>query len=444
MKAVPLGAGIAAAAAMGVAGLPAARAAGPSNPPGAAGATLRLDTKALDIDALRRMGLKYIPTPVVFGPDKPSSVRKEPSYRGTPRYATLHVGNGPRSEYILVLDEPDASDSRLFADLNRNGDLTDDGTGEWKSKTEKDGRVSYGDTTLLFRASWGTPRKETSSGPYTIAFYHSGGSDRVFMRRETARVGTITFAGAPQDVILMENDADAVFDKPLGDDGKPANGGPATRPVWLMIGGQLVDIRGPFVLGRNNYEAKVTADGSRITLAPTTRALISPPPPPAPTLLAVGRPAPDFAADTPDGGKVRLADLRGKVVILDFWATWCGPCQASMPHIERVHQEVKGQDVAVLAVCVADERPAFDRWVTENQSRYTFRLAYDPAGRDPAKSISRNLFGVSGIPTTFVIDREGKVAAAIVGFSGPTDDRVEQALRALGVKAGAVQASASR
>jgi peroxiredoxin len=394
---------------------------------------LTLDTSALNQEGMRKLALKYFPVEIVFTSKKPNGIIKEPSYRGIPKYATIRVGNGPKSIYILALDEPNPDDSRFFVDLDRNGDLTDDGDGSWGSKTENEGRIQYGRRTYTFRASWGTKTRETSSGPYSLAFYHTGGSDRVWMYRETARVGKVTLNGQTHDVLLIENDSDAIYHKPLDDEGNPVGGGPMSRPVWMVLGGRVYDIRGPFVMARRNYEARVTPDGSKLTLSPTTRALIAPPAPKPPTLLAVGAMAPDFTVDTPDGGNLKLSHFRGKIVILDFWATWCGPCQASMPHMQKIYESTKDQEVVVLGVCVADERTAFDRWFASNKAKYTFTLAFDPAGRDAEKSIARNLYGISGIPTTFVIDKTGKVAASIVGFGGVDDKRIEAALEKLGV-----------
>jgi peroxiredoxin/outer membrane lipoprotein-sorting protein len=162
-----------------------------------------------------------------------------------------------------------------------------------------------------------------------------------------------------------------------------------------------------------------------------------------PTLLAVGTPAPDFQVTESDGKVVHLSDFKGKTVILDFWATWCGPCQASMPHLESVYKQVQGQNVAVLGVCVWDQKTAYDQWVKANiGTKYTFPVAYDPAGRGP-KSIAGSLYKVVGIPTQYVIDKNGKVAAASIGYNGDTDHRLEANLSKMGVDVPAPQTTAS-
>ncbi len=151
-----------------------------------------------------------------------------------------------------------------------------------------------------------------------------------------------------------------------------------------------------------------------------------------PKLLADGTIAPDFTCIGSDGKPMKLSDLRGKTVILDFWATWCGPCQASMPHLDRIYKQVKDKDVVVLALCVRDDKAPYEAWRLAKKNTYSFPVAFDPAGKT-GKSEPYTLYKVSLIPTQYVIDKEGKIAAGSLGYGGEDDHRLEIALAKLGV-----------
>ncbi len=148
-------------------------------------------------------------------------------------------------------------------------------------------------------------------------------------------------------------------------------------------------------------------------------------------LLRIGSPAPDFSAVTANGTTVHLSDFKGKVVVLDFWATWCVPCQRSLPHLQKVYTEVKDKGVAVLGLCVWDERKEYDKWVAAKKSAYTFPTAFDPAGRAD-NNIAKKLYLVNSIPTQYVIDKDGKIAAAFVGYEEGSHS-LEDALKKLHV-----------
>ena len=177
---------------------------------------------------------------------------------------------------------------------------------------------------------------------------------------------------------------------------------------------------------------KLTAEDlpSRIYTAEETK----PKAPPAKVeMIKVGAPAPDFAATDLDGKTVKVSDFRGKVIILDFWAPWCGPCIASMPHTQQVAEQYKDQGVVVLASCTADSRANFERWVKANQAKYPNMIfSHDPLEKSDDRA-ARKLYGVGGIPQQFIIDREGKIAALVTGYL-KGEVILDAALAAAGVK----------
>src|SRR4029079_4187876 len=105
-----------------------------------------------------------------------------------------------------------------------------------------------------------------------------------------------------------------------------------------------------------------------------------------------------------------LASLKGKVVLLDFWATWCGPCRKEMPTMEKIHQELKGQGLVVLGLDVGEDRETVEKFLRTEKVSYPIVLT---KGSDVDLS-----FEVSAYPTYVLIDREGKIAAVQVGSAG--------------------------
>ncbi len=252
--------------------------------------------------------------------------------------------------------------------------------------------------------------------------------------------GKEIWEGRSYQLIAWEYKSDTDF----GQAAKKAPGGVVIETDKLFVGADNLVYRvedasnigdsGSRSLRNVKVNASLTAASFKFTLPPSavgTKATAIAALPPSTPLLAVGTSAPDFAATTPDGKQVHLSDFKGKTVVLDFWSTWCPPCQRSMPHLEKVYQSVKDKNVAVLGVCVWDDKPAYDKWVAAKKNTYHFPTAFDPAGHG-AGSIASKLYQVSGIPTQYVIDKDGKIAASTVGYNENGTD-LEDALKAQGV-----------
>lgn len=149
--------------------------------------------------------------------------------------------------------------------------------------------------------------------------------------------------------------------------------------------------------------------------------------------LKAGQAAPDFTTIDIDGNEVKISDYRGKVIVLDFWATWCGPCMKAMPHLQQVATDYKDQGVVVLGSGTRDTRAAFEKWMGINGEKYPDIVwSMDPAERGSERA-SRALYGVAGIPTQFIIGRDGVIVEVTVGYL-PGEVLVDAALAKAGIE----------
>jgi peroxiredoxin len=120
-----------------------------------------------------------------------------------------------------------------------------------------------------------------------------------------------------------------------------------------------------------------------------------------------GERPPEFSGRTADGQTVSLAGLRGKVVLVNFWATWCVECRPEMPMFEQLHRDFVRDGLAILGVNVREGEKAIRDYARE--LGLTFPLVLDPKGE-----ISR-AYGVIGLPTTFLVGRDGRAVARAIG-----------------------------
>jgi thiol-disulfide isomerase/thioredoxin len=129
----------------------------------------------------------------------------------------------------------------------------------------------------------------------------------------------------------------------------------------------------------------------------------------------------DFSLESLDGKMVSLSSYKGKVVLLSFWATWCGPCKQEMPAMEKLYQKLKGQGFEVLAVDMMEDKATVSAFVKTNG--YTFPVLLDKTGEVGGNG----MYAARAIPTNYIVDKAGKIVGRKIGIDGPawtSDERV--------------------
>jgi peroxiredoxin len=131
----------------------------------------------------------------------------------------------------------------------------------------------------------------------------------------------------------------------------------------------------------------------------------------------------DFTLEDMHGSKVRLSDFKGKAILLNYWATWCGPCKVEIPIFNELYAEYKDRGLVILGVSVDDDRPTLQEFVKRTPMTYPVLLA---AGQEDVLEAAGPVFGY---PTSFYIDRTGAVCGRHVGLA--TKESFEKAIKGL-------------
>jgi len=138
---------------------------------------------------------------------------------------------------------------------------------------------------------------------------------------------------------------------------------------------------------------------------------------------AAGRPrAPDFELEALNGGLIRLSDLQGKVVLIDFWATWCGPCRMQIPHLKQLYADWNGRGLEILGLSVDEREDVVRAFINNTGIEYPTCMS--------TAEVVRNFGSFQSIPTAFLIDRQGNIAMQYTGLQSKhtLESAIEQLL----------------
>ena len=137
------------------------------------------------------------------------------------------------------------------------------------------------------------------------------------------------------------------------------------------------------------------------------------------------RPAPALKLPDLDGSPHDLAKLKGKVVLINFWATWCPPCRREMPSMERLSQALAGEAFTVLAVDVGEDAETIEAFTSQFDATPTFPILLD------TRSHAMQAWQVAGLPTTFLVDKQGRIVASAIGGREFEHPEIVRAIREL-------------
>jgi len=144
---------------------------------------------------------------------------------------------------------------------------------------------------------------------------------------------------------------------------------------------------------------------------------------PARAAVRVQQPAPDFTLQRAEGGNLRLAEQRGQVVLINFWASWCGPCRVEMPHLNRLHDKYKASGFMVLGVNIDDD----PRHGAATAVRWGLRF---PVLLDASKAVTRT-YDLGAMPSTVLVDRDGRIRHLHRGYRDGLELEYERQIREL-------------
>jgi thiol-disulfide isomerase/thioredoxin len=358
--------------------------------------------------------LGFRPMRLILSPEKPDGIKIVPTNLVAPLYGHLQFGPAEApAAYFLILDEPPGQPSRLFVDANGNGDFTDDPPATWVGKAAK-GTDGASLTNFLggadLRAAYGSEKVSLHLGFCRFDPHDASRPDYVnylFYYTDYARVGDVSVGGQSYKAMLLDEFATGDF--------RPSQGA-SPKVVALLLDlnhdgkfqmrSESFDVSGPFKVGDAVYEVtSLDASGRSLQIIKSSKTVAEPvarvPRPPRQNLSA-GAKSPPFEAKTTDGSAIQFPQsYKGKLVLLDFWATWCPPCRAEIPGVSEAYEKYHNKGFEILGVSLDQANGAEMLAEFTKDNHMAWPEVYDGGYWQAAVA---KTYSIESIPHAFLVD----------------------------------------
>jgi len=338
----------------------------------------------------------YMPIRAAMSATPPRAVKAAPPL-SAPLYGAFTFG---AQSFGFILDEPDGKPSILYVDTNGNGDYTDDAKAQWTAGQNNMFRGTakvklHGvDASLgVYRFDKNDPQRAALKT--TLLYYTDFGYEG--MLNFGGKDLKVAFAGEIEDGMRLWVD-------------RNGNGKSDGRS-------ESISTKAPFNFGGTTFELKVS-DGS-LKVQESSQKVVEIPLPPD---LSVGQPAPKFEAVGMDGKNIQFPEsFKGKIVMLDFWATWCGPCIAELPNVIKAYEKYHDKGFEVLGITLDDKDMADKVKAFTAEHKMPWAQIYEGKGWDI--TIGRT-YGVEAIPFCLLVDGDtGKIIETVRALRGDALDQ---------------------
>ncbi len=306
-------------------------------------------------------------------------------------------------------------ESKIYIDSNNDNDLTNDGDGSWVSRSSRTFNTET-NVSLEYRES-------DDVFSYKVKCYKLNtvvkGKDSVLCYRWNNKSGIINLNNEKYKIALADDNTDGLFNDlnnisfaiDRDQDGK-LNG--STSSAEGYKGNQL------FEFGGTSWAIdSINESGTKIVLKESEKKAPDKP------YLSPGNKSPNFSFISHSGKKISLEKMKGKVVLVDFWATWCGPCIRMAPEIQQLYNELEGPNFVMLGISLDSDEEKLNKYLEENPEM-RWEEHFDGKGWDNEIS---ELFRVNSIPTMYLIDQNGMIVKQKAYPSLSIKDDVQKLLK---------------